>query len=566
MSEHTAGPIAYRTGSPFRLSSAQQPVTKVREEAGGCLESVVRNSNGSQIETMIAVGQVCPGYTGRGSVGLEPLDEIRISVQEAARAARHSCGTRSFYNTAVSIDQGNASLNMAKRHKAERFEGIIFLASALCLVFSYGVAVGTYHLFPYRVFELAYKGLLEIGASQGIAWYYTRVEDRDTRPKRMSDQVCEGLNLVTKLKSERRQQVELTDLKGRTLHEWPIDWFKIWPDAEHIPAWRMPKTKPGALIHGTHLMENGDLVFNFEFRGMVCLDSDGNILWRLPLLTHHSIHPGEDGNLWVCGRRAHVEPDPRFPNREPPFEEDTILEVSRDGAIVAEWSVEELLETNGLAGLRHLGTLENWSTQVAGDTLHLNDVEPFPETIEEGFFKRGDILVSLRNINTVFVFNRKDEKIKFVSTGRFVRQHDPDFMDGNRFSVFDNNNSAPRGHGRQSRIVIISAPDNTVEVFFEGNERVPFYTAIMGKHQWLPNGNLLITESVEGRAFEINRKGELVWEYVNHVDPGVVGLLSEVQRLPPEIGQIFGHPVASESEDNRSHRQPGFLARSNNGG
>jgi hypothetical protein len=416
-----------------------------------------------------------------------------------------------------------------------------------------------YHIFPYQVFELAYDGLLEISASQGFAWYYNRVEDRGTGSPRANDQVCEGLNLVTKVISDRRLQVEIADLNGRTLHEWPIDWFTIWPDPEHIPAWRVPKTKPGAVIHGTQLMENGDLVFNFEFDGMVRLDRHGKVVWRLPCLTHHSIHLGDDGNLWVCSRKAYVERDPRFPNREPPFEEDTILEVTPDGKVAAEWSVDDLLEANGFAGLRYLGTLENWSTQIEieGDTLHLNDVEPFPETMEEGFFRRGDIMVSLRNINTVFVFNRNDGKIKFISTGRFVRQHDPDFMDGNRFSVFDNNNIAPKAHGQQSRIVIISAPDNTMEVFFEGNARVPFYTTIMGKHQWLPNGNLLITESVEGRAFEINHRGEVVWEYVNYVEQGVAGLLSEVQRLPPEQGRLFGHPVTSEFKEHRPEPQRG---------
>ena len=45
---------------------------------------------------------------------------------------------------------------------------------------------------------------------------------------------------------------------------------------------------------------------------------------------------------------------------------------------------------------------------------NLNDVEPFPPTMEEGFFRQGDILVSLRNINTVFVFNRHSRKIKLI--------------------------------------------------------------------------------------------------------------------------------------------------------
>ena len=61
----------------------------------------------------------------------------------------------------------------------------------------------------------------------------------------------------------------------------------------------------------------------------------------------------------------------------------------------------------------------------------------------------------------------------------------------------------------------------------------------MGKHQWLPNGNLLITESKSGRGFEINRQGELVWQYINYVDQDIVGIIGKAERLPPEYTQLF---------------------------
>jgi hypothetical protein len=54
----------------------------------------------------------------------------------------------------------------------------------------------------------------------------------------------------------------------------------------------------------------------------------------------------------------------------------------------------------------------------------------------------------------------------------------------------------------------------------------------MGRHQWLPNGNLLITESMQGRAFEVDPEGQLVWEYFHVVDKGRLALLTEAHRLP----------------------------------
>lgn len=424
-----------------------------------------------------------------------------------------------------------------------------FALSVACLLFGYGVAVGRFQVFPYAFLEHAVRGALELAARTDAtrSFYYREIDYPIADASFTSDGACPGLSLVTQVAEEQQLEVKLLDMNQRPVHRWLIDWFAIWPDAEHVPAKRMPRSRPGTHVHGTVLMEDGDLVFNFEHLGLVRLDPAGEVVWRLPYQTHHSVHLHDDGNLWVCGQKAHPKRDPRFLNRVPPFSEYTVLEVSPDGDLLSEWSVADLLTRNGLPGLLYLGNLNNQAVHLrpGQDALHLNDVEPFPNTFEEGFFTRGDVLVSLRNVNTVFVFNRDTGKIKFITTGPFVRQHDPDFVDGNRFSVFDNNHIAPESHGHQSRIVMVSAPEHTTEVVFEGNrEELPFYTDIMGKHQWLPNGNLLITESMRGRAFEIDRDGELVWQYVNALDDRTIGIVEEVQRLPLDTLEHFSPDAA----------------------
>jgi len=403
------------------------------------------------------------------------------------------------------------------------------------------MAVGRLRVFPCPLFELAAKELVRLCVVWEIKlpWYFHRVAAPNRPALRHTGQAYKGLNLVTGVAASRVLVAKIMDMDGQTLHEWKTDWFKIWRDAEHVPERRRPKSRPGTHIHGAVLMDNGDLVFNFEHLGLVRLGLQGQTVWRLPYQTHHSVHRDDDGSLWVCGQREHTEQDVRFPNRTPPFAEHTLLHVTPQGRIAQEWSVADILCENGRSGLLYLGSLDNDSTRIHGDALHLNDVEPFPATMEPGIFEQGDLLVSLRNINTVFVFNSQSGKIKFICTGWFVRQHDPDFIDGHSFSVFDNNNIASDGPGHQSRIVIVSAADNAARVFFKGSPGTPFYTHIMGKHQWLPNGNLLITESKQGRAIEINRQGEIVWEYVNYVDRGVVGLVEEVQRLPLTYARLF---------------------------
>ena len=204
-----------------------------------------------------------------------------------------------------------------------------------------------------------------------------------------------------------------------------------------------------------------------------------------------------------------------------------------------------------------MANIDDWQTDVSGNTLHLNDVKTFPSHLEAGVFKPGDVMISLRNINTILVFDPDDLRIKFTSVGQVLRQHDPDFLDGNTISVFDNNNLLPDQQAVSSRIVTISAIDGKANIRFAGTADDVFFTDILGKHQSLPNGNVLITESRRGRAFEIDRENAVVWEYYNRVGDGVNGVITEAQRLPPNFNKAFFEktaancPVSSESEQAR---------------
>ena len=430
---------------------------------------------------------------------------------------------------------------------SSKFSLISFIFSSVFIIFNVGYFAREFKLFPYQLYTEAMKGWsqLQESKSEELPWFYVRSHKSPSSVVKNISQTQPGLSLVTEIAAERTVLAKIIDLEGNAVHKWNIDWFEIWSNPTHLPEKIVPKAKPGTNIHGAVVMENGDLVFNFESKGLVRLDRDSEVVWRLPYLTHHSVHLHDDGNLWVSGTKYQTKPVDRLPNLKPPFYEETILEISPDGKILREWYVADLLRQNGYVGLLYMGSLNNENTVIQGDDrllgktdiLHLNDVEPFPAKLQPGFFQPEDVMVSLRNINAVFVFNTETEKIKFMSVGKFVRQHDPDFIDGDTISVFDNNNASEPA--RSSKIITISAKDDSHQIFFAGSKENPFYTRVMGKHQWQPNGNLLITESMSGRGLEVDRQGKVVWEYVNYVEPGIVGVVSEVQRLPPEYTELF---------------------------
>jgi hypothetical protein len=66
-----------------------------------------------------------------------------------------------------------------------------------------------------------------------------------------------------------------------------------------------------------------------------------------------------------------------------------------------------------------------------------------------------------------------------------------------------------------SRVVEVDPETDRIVWEYPGEKGAPFYTRGRGGSQRLPNGNTLIAESNEGRAFEVTRSGEIVWEFRN---------------------------------------------------
>jgi len=152
------------------------------------------------------------------------------------------------------------------------------------------MVVGWYQMFPCQVLSLAEKGFKRLCASQNKDPLHLQWEPRNPGQAATYDtpQACDGLNLITRMSADYTFSVDVMDMNGKSLHKWNIDWFTMWPEAQHLPADLAPQSPPGCGVHGAVLLENGNLVFNFDYLGLVCLDFDGNVVWRLPYQTHHS--------------------------------------------------------------------------------------------------------------------------------------------------------------------------------------------------------------------------------------------------------------------------------------
>jgi hypothetical protein len=409
---------------------------------------------------------------------------------------------------------------------------LAFLAIVLLLgSFAYGVALQRYKLPPHALIEdtiVAIKWLVDRSPAS-LQWYYNKNTRQTPHPLSDSHPERDALNLVSSMAANDTLALQIIDMQGEIKHSWDVDIFNIWPQPAHLQPSVWPKTRPGTEVHGTKLMPNGDVVFNYENIGTVRMDWCGNVVWRLPYETHHSVFVAEDGNLWISGRRVLQKKLPNYPLHQTPVWDPTVLEVSPEGEILREISVMDLFRDNNLLALLMMRNSSIYN-YISGDNLHMNDVEVFPSSVAEGVFKHGDVVISLRNIHTILVFNPDTLKVRYVKTGGFIRQHDPDFIDGNTLTLFDNN-YVTNSPIRSSRIISLDARSNEIETVYSGSETAEFSSKIMGKHQWLENGRLLITESRSGRAFELDQNGQIIWEYLNKVDADTLGIITEAHRL-----------------------------------
>ncbi len=417
------------------------------------------------------------------------------------------------------------------------FGRIIGGVAAIFLVFVLGLTFGVRSWPPARQLESVFDSAGEIKSLAVAALKNTpnqhlgrRVHEGDgvivTRPEAMAP----GVTFISGLFGQ-RLGFRLFGTDGQVLYDWPIDFFKIAPEKmQH---------RYHALIHGALLYPGGEVVANLDGRGMVRFDACGRIKWMNEGRSHHSIFADDDGVLWapIAGPEYR---NPAFTRG--PFKLDRIGAFDPEtGQQVAEIDLVDVLEKSDRIGL-----IQD-IIRLRDDVVHLNDVEVLSEELAPAFpmFAAGDLMLSLRNLNQIWVLDGTSHEIKWVSAGPTIGQHDPDFQPDGTISVLDNRPLSPFGapdgypgaHGG-SRIISIDPASGALHTDVRSTEEAPFYTPYRGKHEVLANGDILIAETDAGRAFEVTPGGEVVWSFINGWDTDQTAWILDIGRYPAEYADF----------------------------
>ncbi len=323
---------------------------------------------------------------------------------------------------------------------------------------------------------------------------------------------------------EGRHGALLLDKNWQVVHTWILH--------ERDMSFKMKNPEERKFPHGFKILPDGSVLFAFDFGiSIQRFDWCGNRLWATRSGIDHSIEPDGEGTVWSVGY-------PDFISR---FN-------LASGKRLRNFKIHKFMGANpsiDILGLRQNDYNNRWTwAKGKGGPWHPNDVEPLLPEMADAFpqFEAGDLLISLRSINLIYVADPKTLKIKWWRMGSWRRQHDPDWQPDGTITVYDNNM-----HRGVSRIVQIDPKDYSTRILFDGR-RENFYTWMRGKHQVLENGNILITSPQQGRVFEVTPGGEVVFEFLNvyNQETHEMLLVSEAVYLPEDFFSFDKPPVCSE--------------------
>ena len=410
---------------------------------------------------------------------------------------------------------------------------IIFIASLLVIAtvtsFSCGVLVWRFRVWPYEHLSVLITHAKNyetygVWAPRNLVVAPPGNASRERIVMHDKEAMMPGYRAILGWDYQRnRHAVWLLDEQGKEVHQWVFRYSTLVKDQDDTGKFHAAGDEK---THALVVLDDGSIVINLEDRLLSRIDVCSKPVWVKPGAYHHSLEWSGDGMLWTWRGETSYADHYQFMQKLDPWTGDTVEEFSL---------IDDFVKQSP-DRMKIFRLTQDFSFQHAGDAgmldiFHVNDVEALGADKAEMYpeFSAGDLLVSLRNIDLVAVLDPARRKIKWWMHGPWFHQHDPDFGADGRISVFNNNVLQ-----RQSNIVYVDPKNNNVSIPAL-TEQAVFYTEEMGKHERLPNGNILITVPGEGRILEVTSDGELAFEFNNVINNRANGYVANARWLPADF-------------------------------
>jgi hypothetical protein len=256
------------------------------------------------------------------------------------------------------------------------------------------------------------------------------------------------------------------------------------------------------------LFENGDLAFSSGGGPLVKIDKCSKLVWAINEFFHHS------NVLYENKIFSTITEDYYQPNV---YLNDAISIIDPEkGKIIENIKIHEILSNflaENLTILLGVGEFEK-------DLYHLNSVYPIKET--DKFFKKDDLVVSLRNISTILVYRLSEKKIIWMKTGPWINNHDARYLGDGLFSIFSNNNV----RGLEPNDFLLTKQSDIYIYDLNNDEYIKPYSKFLSDIKMRSSGlvNVLDVKNLDsvvqlnnyGKIIRLNDK-KIIWTYQNYL-------------------------------------------------
>ena len=317
----------------------------------------------------------------------------------------------------------------------------------------------------------------------------------------------EDLILLTQDKSDK---IFLISKNGKE-HVWNLD--KI------IESNDLLFDKKNNRPYATFLYPNGDIIISNDLKDdksyLIKLDKNSEIIWKHPYSIHHWFSVN-DKHIYFSDRTFFNfnEIQSIVSKYKSPFSSCTKNTINNESIIIEDIIIANVDDGSMLKRINILEKVLNHNYLKyliidCLDPLHINDVRVIKKDIKGSKINSGDIMISIRNMNTIIFLDKLNYQIKWFVCCNFFMQHSPRISELNNLVVFDN-----LGGHYYSRVIEINIRDKNIIGAYFGQinnfgKKEMFYSESRGYID-LSLNKYLVSSTDQNLIFEIECNDKII--------------------------------------------------------
>ncbi|MFO0388891.1 MAG: arylsulfotransferase family protein [Alphaproteobacteria bacterium] len=405
----------------------------------------------------------------------------------------------------------------------DRLIAIFALIGICAFIFITGALVTYFRIPPGILITEAFEG--------GEAWWNnlsTDIPEKPAKIKKSKIKTIEGKPFkpiwdknaaydgYTLVCQESFTKAELIDMSGKVVHAWNMPFNKAWPKPRHTT----PTVKAKIFFDKCHVFPNGDLLIQYTGLGdtpygygLAKINKDSKLIWKYSANVHHDFYVStQNGTIYTLTHEMIKTPPQGTKGLKFPILVDFIVTLDKDGKELSKLSILDAFMSSEFASLLYYK--KDGAKKYTWNHFHTNSIMALEPEIAEVFpqFKSGQVLISLRNSGILAVVDLNTKKVVWAVSGHWKMQHDAKFLPTGNIGLFDNQGFYYNGKD-YSRALIIDPLTTKPIWYYTGQDTKSIYSEFHGRIQYLPNGNLLITSSLQRYIVEVTPDKNIAWEY-----------------------------------------------------